>query len=213
MAEKGSTTTRQQDQKREGQENVDRQQLQPRSQRGERGLERGGGYSDVFGGSPFQLMRRMSQEMDRVFDRMFEDFGFGQRSLAPSGFFNLPATREGIWTPRIEAFQKDDKFIVRAELPGLKKEDVEVNITEDAITIQGQRRHEHEEQHEGFFHSERSYGSFYRTIPLPPGVISDSADARFRDGVLEVTLQAPPSEVTRGRRVEITEGSERDQRK
>jgi HSP20 family protein len=149
--------------------------------------------------NPFQMMRRMTEEMDRVFERFFENFGFGSLSRR-SGLSSL---RAADWTPRIEAFQKDDRFIVRAELPGLKKEDVEVNVTEDAITIQGERRHEEERKEDGFYHSERSYGSFYRSIPLPEGVITDSAKATFKDGVLEVELQAPPQEVSRGRRVEI----------
>jgi HSP20 family protein len=153
--------------------------------------------------SPFQLMRRMTEEMDRTFDRLFEDFGFRGRS-------GLSSARAGMWAPRIEAFQKEDQFIVRAELPGLKKDDVEVNVTEDAITIQGQREEEHEQKQEGFYHSERSYGSFYRTIPLPQGVIGDSAKASFKDGVLEIRLQAPPNEVSRGRRVEISEGADQE---
>lgn len=163
---------------------------------------------EMFSGNPFQLMRRMSEEMDRAFDRMFGDFGLNR----PFGLTRSPFAEAGIapamWTPRIEAFQKDDKFIVCAELPGLKKDDVEVNVTEDAITIQGQRQEEHERKEEGYYHTERSYGSFYRTIALPEGVITDSAKATFKDGVLEIELQAPPSEVSRGRRVEIQETSE-----
>lgn len=151
--------------------------------------------------SPFSLMRRMTEEMDRAFERFFDDFGWG--SFA--GREGLSSTRAGVWTPRIEAFQKGDQFIVRAELPGLKKDDIEVNVTDDAITIQGERRHEEERNEEGFYHSERSYGSFYRMIPLPEGVISESAKASFKDGVLEVQLQAPPHEVSRGRKVEIQE--------
>ena len=151
--------------------------------------------------SPFHLMRRMTEEMDRAFERFFDDFGFG----GAAGRKGLSSSRAMAWTPRIEAFQNEDQFIVRAELPGLKKEDIEVNVTEDSVTIQGERRQEEERKEEGFFHSERSYGSFYRTIPLPDGVISDSAKASFRDGVLEVRLQAPPNEVSRGRRVEIQE--------
>jgi len=139
----------------------------------------------MFAGSPFQLFRRMTEEMERAF------FGGSQQ----------PQT--GIWSPRVEAFQKQDKFIVRAELPGLKKDDVEVNVTEDAITIHGQRQEEHERKEEGFYQSERSYGSFYRSIPLPEGVITDSAEASFKDGVLEIRLQAPPNEVRKGRRIEI----------
>lgn len=210
MAEpKGSASAQQQKDQEE------RQGLQTRGQQqGERGLERRGAFPDLFTASPFGLMRRMSEEMDRMFDRMLDDFGVGRRSLAPRGFFRGPgSTREAIWSPQIEAFQKEDKFIVRAELPGLKKEEVEVNVTEDALTIQGQRRHEHEEQREGFYHSERSYGSFYRAVPLPEGVITDSAEASFKDGVLEVRLQSAPSEVSRGRRLEITEGSGQEGRK
>jgi len=85
----------------------------------------------------------------------------------------------------------------------LKKEDVNVNVTDQAIILEGQRKTEQEENREGFYHTERSYGSFYRAIPLPEGTITDSAEARFKDGVLEVTLQAPPSDVRRGRRVDI----------
>lgn len=191
------------------------QNLEPRQersgsiQRRPRGHEEVLGFPGAFASSPFELMRRMSHEMDRAFDRMFDDFGFG-RGLSRSPFAG--AQGGGTWSPRIEAFQKEDKFIVRAELPGLKKDDVEVNVTEDAITITGQRQEEHERKEEGFYHSERSYGSFFRTIPLPEGVISDSAKASFRDGVLEIQLQAPPDEVSRGRRVEISDATQSEKK-
>ncbi|MCA1559738.1 MAG: Hsp20/alpha crystallin family protein [Acidobacteria bacterium] len=182
--------------------------LERSQQRGEQGLDRWGAFPERFASGPFEFMRRMTDEMDRVFDRVFDDFGLGRRSSTPRSLFSArPVARESLWSPRIEAFQKEDKFIVRAELPGLKKEDVEINITDDVITIQGQRRHEQEEQREGFYHSERSYGGFYRTIPLPEGVLTDTADASFRDGVLEIKIQAPPNEVSRGRKLEIKEGS------
>ena len=155
--------------------------MQRRPSRGESGF----GPLSMFAGSPFQMFRRMTEEMERAF------FGGSQQG------------ETSIWSPRVEAFQKQDKFIVRAELPGLKKEDVEVSVTEDAITIHGQRQQEHERNEEGFYQSERSYGSFYRSIPLPAGVITDSAEASFKDGVLEIRLQAPPDEVRKGRRIEI----------
>lgn len=187
------------------QENTGHQRGQAMQRREPQG---GLAFPEMFSGSPVHLMRRMSEEMDRVFDRLLGDFGFRSPfALMRTPFADTGAT-QAVWTPRIEAFQKEDKFMVRAELPGLKKDDVEVNVTEDAITIQGQRREEHERKEEGFYHSERSYGSFYRTIPLPEGVITDSAKASFKDGVLEIQLQAPPSEVSRGRRLEIQEGSE-----
>lgn len=159
--------------------------------------------------NPFELMDRMSEEMDQAFDRMFRDFGLPRRSsLSRPGAGLFSGGREGVaWAPRVEAFQKGDRFIVRAELPGLKKDDVQVEITDDALTIHGERRDEHQEEREGYYHSEREYGEFHRTIPLPDGVIGESAQASFRDGVLEISMQAAPSEANRGRRIEIKDES------
>jgi HSP20 family protein len=157
--------------------------------------------------TPFELMDRMAEEMDRTFDRMFRDFGVRRRSWISRNPFS-PREREGLWSPRVEAFQKADRFIVRADLPGLKKDDVQVDVTENAVTIHGERREEHEEEREGYYHTERDYGQFSRTIPLPEGVITDSAQASFKNGVLEISMQAPPAEASRGRRLEIKEVSE-----
>ena len=162
--------------------------------------------------TPFDFMNRMTDEMDRWFDRVSRDVGFPRRSWMSRSAFGSPAG-QGIWSPRIEAFQKGDKFIVRAELPGLKKDQVNVELTDDALTIRGERREEHEEEREGYYHSEREYGEFHRTIPLPEGVIGESAQANFRDGVLEVTMQAAPSEANRGRKLEIKDGSQPEQKK
>ena len=158
-------------------------------------------FASPFAGSPFRLMRRVSEEMDRMFDRVFEDIGSERGPLTARG--------GGMWSPQIEVFQKQDKFIVRAELPGITKDDVLVEMTDDQLTLQGQRGEEHEEEREGFYRTERSYGSFYRTVPLPEGVIAESAQASFRDGVLEITMQAPPSEVSRSRRLEIKDASQK----
>jgi HSP20 family protein len=158
-------------------------------------------------GNPFEMMNRMTEEMDRVFDRVFGDFGAPRRSwLTRRPFGSLE--REGHWTPHLEAFQQGDRFIVRADLPGLQKDDVKVELNENAITIHGERREEHQEEREGYFHTEREYGQFYRTVPLPEGVIGESAQASFKNGVLEITMQAPPAEATRGRRLEIRDASE-----
>jgi HSP20 family protein len=144
----------------------------------------------------------MTDEMDHMFNRVFRDFGLAPRLRMPRGLFGSSG-RESLWTPRIEAVQKGDRFIVRADLPGLKKEDVQVELAENSLTIRGERHEQHEEERDGYFHSEREYGQFYRTVPLPEGVIAESAQASFRNGVLEVTMQAPPAEATRGRRLEI----------
>ena len=178
------------------------QGLQTRGPQSGWGLQRRDSMSEPFS-SPFQFMRRMTDEMDRVFDRVFGDFG-SSRSMAPaSAYGETYAPHQGLWSPRIEAFQQDSRFVVRAELPGLKKEDVTVNVTDQALVLEGQRKSEHEENREGFYHTERSYGSFYRAIPLPEGTIAESAEARFNDGVLEIILQTPPNDVRRGRKIDI----------
>jgi HSP20 family protein len=157
-------------------------------------------------------MDRMSEEIDRWFDRATRAIGSSRSGSSSHGLFGSHA-REGLWFPRVEAFQKGDVFIVRADLPGLKKEDLEVDLTDDAVTIRGERRDEHQEQREGYWRSEREYGQFHRTIPLPEGVIAESAKATFRDGVLEISMQAAPPEANRGRRLEVKDGSAEGQKK
>ena len=90
---------------------------------------------------------------------------------------------------------------------------MEVELTDDALTIRGERHEERQEEREGYFHSERQYGQFHRTIPLPEGVIVESANASFRDGVLEVSMQAAPSEANRGRKLEIKDTSHQEPKK
>ena len=133
--------------------------------------------------SPFGMMRRFAEDMDR----MFEDFAF-------------PSLRR--FSPKIDIFERDGKLVVRADLPGMNKEDVTVDITEDVIVIEGERKFEHEENQEGVYRSERSYGHFHREIPLPPNVKTENATANFKNGVLEVTMDAPQSTKNR-RRVDI----------
>lgn len=154
--------------------------------------------------SPFSFMRRFSEEMDRL----FEDFGFGGSLFSPSTSAlggELPVREFGraLWTPQIEMFERGNELVVRADLPGISKENLKVEFADGALTIQGERKHEEEKRREGRFHSERSYGSFLRTIPLPEGVDPDEAKATFRDGVLEIVMKAPEHE--RARRIEIKE--------
>jgi HSP20 family protein len=156
---------------------------------------------------PFGLMERFAGEMDRIFD----DFGLGRSWVPRFGrtWLTSPGRETGwdVWTPSVEVFQRNNELVVRADLPGLTKEDVKVDVTDEAITIQGERRREHEEERGGLYRSERSYGAFQRIIPLPEGAITDQAKASFRDGVLEITMPAPPEQVTRGRRLDIADGT------
>jgi HSP20 family protein len=93
--------------------------------------------------------------------------------------------------PTIELFEEGDQLVVRADLPGVKEEDLELHIENDALIIAGERRDERVEEREGYYRSERSYGSFQRAIPLPTGVDPATCDARFEHGVLEVRVKQP----------------------
>lgn len=169
-------------------------QRQPRS-RGSQELRRRDPF-DTAWASPFALMRRMQDEMDRWFG------GPGTtRNWVPSPDSQLD------WAPAVDVFQRGSELVVRADLPGISKDDVDVEVNEDSLTIRGERRYEREEEREGVYRSERSYGSFVRVVPLPEGTITDSAKASFKDGVLEIVMQAPGREVKRGRRIEIGEGA------
>ena len=171
------------------------------------------GLPSLMTGSPFTFMRRFSEEMDRL----FEDFGFGRGWLAPAFGRDLlqrgfGESGQSVWSPQVEMFEREGQLVLRADLPGLTKDDVKVEVTDDALTISGERKSEHEEKGEGYYRSERSYGSFYRQIPLPEGVNADDANATFRNGVLEITMQAPQRQTERSsRRLEIKEGNEGQQ--
>jgi HSP20 family protein len=139
------------------------------------------GPADIFRMDPFSLMRRMSEELDRVFADEREQ-------------------RERTWSPAVELMQRDGNLIVRAELPGLKPDNVKVEITDDAIVLEGERVDEREENRGGLHVTERRYGRFYRAIPLPDGAKTDDARAKFENGVLEITV---PTEEPKNNRREI----------
>src|SRR5262249_11858986 len=103
------------------------------------------------------------------------------------------------FSPHVDMFERNGKLVLSADMPGLSKDDVKVDITEDAVLIEGERKYEHEEHEGGVYRSERSYGQFRRHIPLPQGVKTESATANFKNGVLEITMEAPQLTKTRRR--------------
>jgi HSP20 family protein len=146
--------------------------------------------------NPFTLMQRLSAEMDR----MFGSIGRGR------GMFNTRFGRSGEigWSPELEVYERDNQLVVCVDLPGMKKDDIHVEITDGALVIQGERQQEISNTQEGYQRSERSYGSFYRTVPLPDGIDPEQMQASFQDGVLKVTVPLPAQQQKRqSRRIEI----------
>lgn len=157
--------------------------------------------------SPFGFVRHFAENMERLFEE-FEGFRFPSRFPSLLGTEVFPFTKEFEkidWVPKIEVLQEKEQLIVRAELPGLSKDDVKVEVTDDALTLSGERKEEKEEKREGYYRSERSFGSFYRRVPLPEGAKVNDATATFNNGILEVTMQVPKL-VPQKRQLEITQG-------
>jgi HSP20 family protein len=128
----------------------------------------------LFNLNPFALMRKFTEDMEK---------SFGPQS---------PEMKQiAEWRPAIEVREEKDKFIIKADLPGVREEDVKVTVTGKLLTIEGERKHEKESKKEGYFLSERAFGSFHRTIALPEGAKLDQAAAHFQNGVLEVTVAIP----------------------
>jgi HSP20 family protein len=148
--------------------------------------------------SPWELMRRMSEEMDQLFESL------GGRRATPAGRqrggMEL-GTAAPLFVPHIDVQQRGNELVVKADLPGLRPEDVNVSVDRGILTISGERRREEREEREGFIRSEVSYGTFYRTIPLPDGADEGRVAATFRNGVLEVTI--PVSERQQGRQIQV----------
>jgi len=146
------------------------------------------------GREPFGLLRQMTSELDRVFDDPFF------ATLRWPRVFNAQAPT---WSPDIDVFEKDNQLITRIDLPGLKKEEVKVEVADGYLTISGERKTEKEEKKENEYRCERAYGTFYRAVPLPPGVKFEDVKATFTDGVLEVTVPVPAKAEPAARRVEV----------
>ena len=143
--------------------------------------------------SPFEAFHR-------AFDRLFEDF-FGDRDWWP-----LAPVAERTFTPRVDVREKDKEVVVTAELPGLEEKDVEVELTDEGLTIRGEKKQEHEERGEGYYRAERTYGAFQRFIDLPCQVDGEKAEAEFRNGVLTVTLPKLPEEQGNRKKIQIKRG-------
>jgi len=139
--------------------------------------------------NPFGEMTAMQSRIDRMFSnpywltgRMDDDTGMGR------------------WNPAVDLYEKDDHFVIKAELPGVDKKDIAIDLKDRVLTLSGERSFENEVKEENYYRRERSYGKFQRAFTLPADVDSDKIKAEFKDGLLQIEVPKPeeqkPKQVT-----------------
>ena len=139
--------------------------------------------------APFGVMQRWQREINRLFGDPFGDW------LVPEEPFIED------WMPALNVYEEKDYFVVEAELPGMKKDDIHIYMSGDSLNITGQRKQERAEKGRDAYRSERYFGHFHRTIPLPVAVKAEAIEARYRDGILTVTC--PKTEEAREKQVDV----------
>ena len=126
---------------------------------------------------PFEGLTRWIDDIDTLFDTGFlEEFG------------------EKMWRPAIDVEEKDGTYLVKADLPGMKKNDIHIELKDGYLTLKGERKSEHEENKDNYHRIERTYGAFERTFKVPEGVTEKDIHAKYKDGVLELTVPVPKVE-------------------
>jgi HSP20 family protein len=145
---------------------------------------------------PFAELPRWEREMDR----MMEDF-FGRRfrPLWPERWFRTEAMEVSM--PAVDLFEEKEDIVVKAEIPGMDKENIEVNLADHTLTIKGEKKKEDEVKEENYYRAERSYGSFVRTLELPKEVHADKVKATFKNGVLEIRM--PKTEQAKAKEIKV----------
>jgi len=142
---------------------------------------------------PVRELTSLQNEMNRLFNTFFDTPTTGNGTATPRR-----------WIPAMDLVETDDHFILKADLPGLAQEDVNLEVDDNVLTVSGERKAEHEDRREGYVRVERSYGAFRRSLTLPDGVDPEGVSASFDKGVLEVRIPKP--EERQPRRVAIQVG-------
>lgn len=164
--------------------------------RGDLARSRIGRLWGAWPGSPYGMMRRLFEDMDA----MAGGSGMGS-TMFPLG----EGMHSGDWMPAMDLFDRDDTLVMRAELPGCERSDIEIRVEDGALIVEGERHMDEEQTRAGYYQSERRYGRFQRAISLPSDIDEDNVKANFANGILEVIM--PRSGAKRGRSIEIGEAA------
>jgi len=143
---------------------------------------------DLWGFSPFEQLTNLREEINRLFEAPF-----GELTRATDFFHG--------WAPALDLREDKDNVVAEVELPGLKKEDIEVTVHDGVLSVAGERKQEKERSEEGAYRAERFYGRFHRTISLPKPVKAEAVKAAYKDGILTITL--PKTEEAKPRQIEV----------
>jgi HSP20 family protein len=147
---------------------------------------------------PFTLFDEMQQDMTRLWNLLMP---WSRWPLSEPMRAIGPLTT---WRPTTDVYEQDDHIVVKAELPGVKKADISVELDQGNLVIRGERHTEQQERQDRPYRTERSAGSFYRRLPVPDGVSADQIQATYNDGILEVRIPRPLEEQAQARRIPIT---------
>jgi HSP20 family protein len=141
---------------------------------------------------PLRELSSLQTEMNRLFNTVFD----------------TPVANGGSrrWVPAMDLVETGEDFVLRADLPGMRQEDVKIELEDNVLTLSGERQAEHEAREEGFYRLERAFGTFSRSLALPKGVNAEGVTASFANGVLEIHIPKP--EAAKPRRIEIAVGDE-----
>jgi len=144
--------------------------------------------SEVSSWTPFRDLFNMQRELGRVFEGLFSE----SEGISPE---------VSLWLPRVDVTENKESYVIKAELPGVNKENVKITLHDGVLTLKGEKKQEKEEKDTNYHRVERSYGSFERSFTLPTGVRSEKIDASFKDGVLSITL--PKAEESKPKEIEV----------
>ncbi len=144
--------------------------------------------------NPATDITRDLDTMQKRMNRLFNDFFSGREGDGDNLIL-------GSWNPAVDVVEHDDSYVIEAELPGMNKNDIKISVTNDVLTIQGEKKVEKEDKKKNFHRTERSYGSFSRTFSLPGNVKADKVEAEFNNGVL--TVKVPKSEEAKPKQIDV----------
>lgn len=149
---------------------------------------------DIIRWSPFREFRDLKREMDSLFDEFF-----GRRTAPSRAERIFPATESHF--PLVDIYEKADEIVIKAGVPGVERGDIEITFLEDTLTIRGERKRDREVRDEDYYYMEQHYGSFSRSIALPPGLNAEDMKASYKNGILEIVI--PRSKREERRKIEV----------